>query len=207
MCDVDAPYAERIRSLLKDPRIRLGLVRVAIQITGSPEKADDLVQDALMQTLDSDGFPWKKWTFMTHMTFVMRHVWDQQRRAFSVKREIADEDVTRGKKGLSREPPADDELDRRRWLATLRQLGARVLLKADGKHPRVRQCFDLAVRGIEQPMDQASALACPISEVYEGHRVLKRYAQQVREEWEREEDQRMRDLREKVDRKRRRAES
>jgi len=207
MCDSSAPSLDRVHAQLSDPRCRARLIAIALRITGSPASADDLVNDAIMLVLDPEGFPWKKWTFMTHMTFAMRHVWDEQRRRFSVKKEIPDENVTLGLKGLSREPPADDELDRRRWLATLRQLAQRVLAKLDGQHPRARQCFNLAVQGIEQPAEQASAIPRPVAEVYEAHRILRRYASPVRKEWEREEEQRMREQRATWDREQRKVQS
>src|SRR5580692_9264821 len=106
MSDLGVPLQERVRAQLVIKGTRERLYWVALKITGSAANAGDLVQDAMVEVLRSEGSPWEKWTFLTHMTFVMRRVWDQQQRAHTVKNEMPDEDVTRGTKGLSREAPA-----------------------------------------------------------------------------------------------------
>jgi hypothetical protein len=47
MSDRDAPTLDPVVAKLKDPDVRAGLVRLALQPTGSPADADDLVADAI----------------------------------------------------------------------------------------------------------------------------------------------------------------
>src|SRR5271167_579094 len=79
--DRNAPSVKRVVAELEDPEVRAGLTRLSVQMTGSPADADDLAADALERVIDPDDSPWEKRTFLTHMKFVMRQVWDQQRRA------------------------------------------------------------------------------------------------------------------------------
>ena len=70
-----------------------------------------------------------KRTFLMHMSYLMRHVWDEDMRTARVKQELSDEDVTRDLKTVSKEPPADEGPHRRRSLQVLRELGDQVAPK------------------------------------------------------------------------------
>jgi DNA-directed RNA polymerase specialized sigma24 family protein len=167
-----------------------------MKITGSWADAEDLVSDALMRVLDPEDLPWKTGTFVGHMKLVMRHVWGRQQRPARVQKEVADEDVTRGKKGLSREPRADDELNHRRWLAERRKLGETLLTQIEHKSPYIRPCFELAAQGIESAEEQATILKCSVADIREARRIIKYHAERLLREWQGAEEQRMQGLRE-----------
>jgi DNA-directed RNA polymerase specialized sigma24 family protein len=196
MYDLDAPSSKRVLALLEEEETRPSLVREAKRITGSWADADDLVSDALMRVLDPEDLPWESRTFLAHMKLVMRHVWGRQQRPARVKKEIADEDVTRGKKGLSREPRADDELDRRRWLAESRKLGETLLTRIEHKSPYIRPCFELSAQGIESAEEQATILKCAVADVRAARRTIHYHAERLLMEWLSAEEQRMGGLRE-----------
>jgi DNA-directed RNA polymerase specialized sigma24 family protein len=196
--DRNAPSVKRVVAKLEDPEVRAGLTRLSVQITGSPADADDLAADALERVIDPDDSPWEKRTFLTHMKFVMRQVWDQQRRAVRFEREIPDEDVTRGKKGVGREPPADEELDRRREVAIFRELAASMLGEIGDKHPLARQCFELGCKGTDEPAEQAQILGCTVDQVYKALEILRYHGRRIRQEWDLAEEKRMSELRAKA---------
>jgi DNA-directed RNA polymerase specialized sigma24 family protein len=196
--DRNAPSVKRVVAELEKPEVRMGLTRLSLRITGSPADADDLAADALERVIDPDDSPWEKRTFLSHMKLAMRHIWDQQRRAVRFEREIPDEDVTRGKKGVGREPPADEELARRRQLAIFRQLAESVLGEIGDKHPLVRQCFALGCKGTDEPAEQARILGVTVDEVNQAHETLKYHARRVRAQWDLAEEKRMRELRAKA---------
>jgi DNA-directed RNA polymerase specialized sigma24 family protein len=191
----DSPSVEQARAKLEDPRVRWRLREIAYKITGSWSDAEDLVGDASLDVLHSGASAWKKWAFFTYMTYLMRRLWWAQTRTARSKREVADEDVTRGKKGLSREPPADDELDRRRSVAVLRELLERTLAKIEHKNDLVRRCVELGLQGIEEPAEQAALLKRPVADVNEAHALIKYHSRRVREQWELAEEKRMKSLR------------
>jgi DNA-directed RNA polymerase specialized sigma24 family protein len=72
MSDDETPSSNPARSQLKDPRVLEDLVRVGLKKTSSPEDAEDLVGDAILRLLEDS--PWRKWTFLSRMTYLMRHV-------------------------------------------------------------------------------------------------------------------------------------
>src|SRR5258708_32496060 len=106
MYDPDAPSSRRALAELAKPRVYARLVHLAEWSTQSEADAEDLVSDALVLVLNPDESPWipSQGTFLTHMTDVMRHVWDQQMRGARTRRETVDEDVTADTEPLSREP-------------------------------------------------------------------------------------------------------
>jgi len=195
MYDPDAPSSRRVLALMEEEKTRRDLVRAAEKITGSWQDAEDLVSDALIRVLDPEDLPWEIGPFLGHMKFVMRHLWGRQQRPARVKKEVADEDVTRGKRGLSREPRADDELDRRRWLAERRELGETLLTDIEHKNPLIRPCFELSAQGIESAEDQAAILKCDVADVREARRIIKYHAKRLLIEWHSSEEQRMQGLR------------
>jgi DNA-directed RNA polymerase specialized sigma24 family protein len=199
MYDPDAPSSKRTLVELEKPRVRPSLVQIALWSTRSEADAEDLVSDALILVLDPEESPWvPPRTFLTHMTFVMRHLWDQRMRGARTWREVVDEYVTADKNTLSREPPADDELHRRRSLAVLRQLAAKVVAEIGAKHPIAKRCFELASQGIDEPEEQATLIGCPVEEIYDAIRKLRYHAQRIRSEWEAAEDLRMQHARERA---------
>jgi DNA-directed RNA polymerase specialized sigma24 family protein len=141
--DPNAPSSQEVVALLKTQRVQRVLHKIAKWCTKSEADAEDLTADALACVIDSDDSPWipAKGTFLTHMTFVMRHIWDQQMRSGRAKHEIAVEDVTRDKMTLSREPRADDELHRHRTLDVERKLAVQLLAEIGGEHPIAKRCI------------------------------------------------------------------
>jgi hypothetical protein len=196
--DPNAPSSIRAVAELKSDKTRSQLVRLGLQITGSEADADDLVGDALEQVIKPEASAGLKWTFLTQLTFTMRKLWNQQRRAVRFEREFADEDVTHGKKGVSHEPPADEELDRRRTLAVRRKLGAQLIAEIRDKHPLAVGCYELAAKGIEERAEHARILGATIEDVDKAHEVLRYHGRRIREEWEVAEALRMKELRAKA---------
>jgi DNA-directed RNA polymerase specialized sigma24 family protein len=196
--DPDSPSSTRVVAELKSDKTRSQLFRLGLQITGSAADADDLVADSLEQVIRPEASAGLKWTFLTQLTFTMRKLWNQQRRAVRFEREFADEDVAQGKKGISHEPPADEELDRRRTLAVHRKLGAQLIAEIRDKHPLAVQCYELAAKGIEERAEQARILGATIEDVDKAHDVLRYQGRRIREEWEVAEALRMKELRMKA---------
>ncbi len=196
MYDPRAPTSMRVLRLLQDPPTRPRLVRLAETITRSWADAEDLVSDAINRVLDPDDSPWDKRPFMTHMAYVMKHTWTRQQRVAQLQREAADEDVTRGTKGTSHNPPADEQLEGHRALAVLRRLGERLLEGTGVKHPLCSKYFELTILGVE-PAKQAETLGCTVDELYDAHQTLRRHAGSIREKWEDAEQERMKKLRSK----------
>jgi DNA-directed RNA polymerase specialized sigma24 family protein len=198
MYDPDAPSSKRALVELEKPRVRPSLVQIAQWSTRSEADADDLVSDALILVLDPEESPWvPPRTFLTHMTYVMRHLWDQRMRGARMWREVVDEYITADNNTLSREPPADDELHRRRSLAVLRQLAAQVVAEIGAKHPIAKRYFELASQGIDEPEEQATRIGRPVEEIYDAIRTLRYHAQRIRSEWEASENLRMQHVRER----------
>jgi len=196
MYDPDAPTSKRALEELARPKVREILVRIAKLYTQSEADAEDLVADALMLALDPEDSPWIKGKFLTHMSFLMRHVWTDQMRLSRARHEVVDSTVARDENTLSAEPAPDSEANRSRTLETLKRLGAQLLLEIGDKYPNARRCFELGAAGIEDAADQAAIIGCTEKEVYEAHAVLKRYGKRIREEWEQAEERRMREVRE-----------
>jgi hypothetical protein len=201
--DPKAPSSERALVELGKPKLRRALVDIAKWSTRSDADADDLVSDAIVAVLDPEGYPWVslKRTFLTHMSYVMRHIWDEDMRRARVKRELIDEDVTRDKGTVSRVPPVDDELDRLRSLAVLQGLGARLIDEIGDKFPIATKVYELGAAGVEEPAEQAAIIQCSVEEVYEATRTLKHHARRIRGDYDREEERRMRELREQHEKK------
>jgi hypothetical protein len=164
--------------------------------------AKDLVEDALVEVMDPERMPWERGAFLTHMTFVMRHVWHTKKRLLVSRTEVVDSEIAKDENTLSKEPRADDELHRRRKYGVWRELGQKLVAKIADKYPRAVQVFELAAKGIEEPAEQAEALSCPVEEIYEAMGVLKRYGRGLREEWEQEEERRMKEAHERAMKKR-----
>jgi DNA-directed RNA polymerase specialized sigma24 family protein len=204
MYDPDAPSSKRTLVELEKPRVRPSLVQIALWSTRSEADAEDLVSDALILVLDPEESPWvPPRTFLTHMTFVMRHLWDQRMRGARTWREVVDELLTSDNNTLSREPPADDELHRRRSLAVLRQLAAQLVAEIGPKHPIAKRYFELASQGIDQPEELATLIGSSVEEIHDASRTLRYHAQRIRNEWEAAENIRMKHVRERTaDRKR-----
>jgi DNA-directed RNA polymerase specialized sigma24 family protein len=203
MLDLRAESSVRAAAELEKPNTIARLHRIAQWSTHSETDADDLVQDALERVLDPDDCPWvsSKMSFLTHMSYVMRNTWKNRLRK-AMASELPDAGVTADEKTVSHEPPADEELGDRRRLGVWRMLGERLLARIAAKHPIAVAVFNLGAQGIDDAQEQATMLQCTIEEIYEAQRTLKRNANAVREEWEVEEERRMRDLRDKAATKR-----
>jgi DNA-directed RNA polymerase specialized sigma24 family protein len=198
--DPSAPSSQRALAELGKEKTRAKLVAIAKWSTGSDADAEDLVSNALLAVLDPEKAPWVslKRTFLTHMSYVMRHVWHEDMRRARVKQEISDEGVTRDTRTVSKEPPADEELHRRRSLHVLRELGERLMAAVADPFPLAKRCYELGAAGIEDAEEQAGILGCPIKDIYEARDTLKRYARRIRDEYDEAEEHRMRELRERA---------
>ena len=193
----DAPTAsEKVVAEIEKPEVREKLLQIARWYAKSLDDARELLQAAVTRALDPEDRPWTnpKWSFLTHMTYLMRDTG----RDHAVKvgaREVPDVGVTADEKTRSKEPPADDELDDRRHLAVLRELGGRLLAEAEAKNPFAARVFRLASAGVEEPAEQAAILGCAADEVYDATEWLKRHAAAIRTTWEDEEERRMQGVR------------
>ena len=198
--DSQAPSSQRALAELSKEKTRRHLVAIAKWSTGTDADAEDLVSNALLAVLDPEKAPWvsARRTFLTHMSYVMRHVWDEDMRRARVKQEHSDEDVTCDLKTVGKEPPADEELHRRRSLQVLRELGERLMAAIGDKYPIARKSYELGAAGIEDAEDQAGILGCSMEDIYHARDTLKRYAKQIREDYEQAEEHRMKELRERT---------
>jgi len=179
--------------------VRKILFKIATWSTGGSEAdAEDLIAAAMLLVLDPAMNPWVRGTFLTHMSFVMRHVWNEEMRRARVKREIVDEDVTNDLRTLSKEPAADEELHRRRSLAVLRMLGEQLIREIGAKFPLAKRVYVLGAADIEDAEEQADIIGCTVEEVHEARRTLKHHAKRIRDEYDLAEERRMKELREKV---------
>jgi DNA-directed RNA polymerase specialized sigma24 family protein len=202
--DPKAPTSQRALAELSKKETRARLIVIARWSTGSDADAEDLVSHALLAVLDPDKSPWVSLTgtFLTHMAYVMRHVWDENMRRVRVKREVSDEDVTRDQTTVSREPPADQELHRRRSLHVLRELGEKLVAELGPRFPVATRCYELGASGIENADEQARIIGCSIGEIHEARRTLKHHARRIRDEHDRAEEHRMKEVRERARSKR-----
>jgi DNA-directed RNA polymerase specialized sigma24 family protein len=198
--DPRAPTSERALAELSKKSTRAQLIAIARWSTRSAADAEDLVSRALLSVLDPDKAPWVSTThtFLTHMSRVMRHVWDEDMRRARVRHEVADENVTRDFKTASREPPADEELHRRRSLHVLRELGQKLLAEIGSRSPIAKGCYELGAAGIEEAEEQAAILGCSIEDVHQARETLKRQAKRIRQEYDQAEESRMKAVRERA---------
>jgi DNA-directed RNA polymerase specialized sigma24 family protein len=198
--DPNAPSSQRALVELGKKKIRVSLVHIARWSTGSDADAEDLVANAILAVLDPDKTPWisLKSTFLTHMSYVMRRVWNEDMRRARARYELADEDVTRDRRTVSKEPWADQELHDRRSLHLLRQLGAKLIAEIGEAFPVATKSYQLGAAGIEGAEEQAGIIGCTIEEIHEARRTLKHHARRIRDEYDQAEELRMRELRERA---------
>ena len=160
------------------------------------------MQSTLVRVLDPDDAPWVKYTFLAHMNFYMRQVWDQLMRKASAQRELLGEKgVAVDKKAVSAHPLQDEELHRLRTLDLWRSLIPGVLDELDGTHPLARPIYELGARGISEPADQAPELGCKVDEIHVTQKAIAYHAKLALRKWELAERRRMRDLREASEKK------
>jgi DNA-directed RNA polymerase specialized sigma24 family protein len=196
--DPNAPSSLRALAEFAKASVRKIFLKIAKWSTdGSEADAEDLIAAAMVLVLDPGKNPWLTGTFLTHMSFVMRHVWYEEMRRARVKREIVDEDVTRDLATRSKEPAADEELHRRRSLAVLRTLGEQLIREIGDKFPVAKQVYELGAADIEDAAEQAAIIGCTVEEVHEARRTLKHHAKRIRDEYDLAEERRMKELRER----------
>jgi hypothetical protein len=195
--DVHAPSSRLVVEAFGKPGVRDRLLLIAGWSTASAANAEDLVSEALARALDPDDAPWVpgKYTFLTHMTFVIRQTWAQSLRKASAQRELLDGGIAQDETTASPEPRADDELDRRRELARRKALLDEVVIALETEYPLVRAISELGARGIEEPAAQAKELARSVDEVYRAHETLNRHARRALADWDRSEERRMASVR------------
>jgi len=196
--DPKAPTSQRALAELSKKATRGALIAIARWSTGSDADAEDLVSSAILAVLDPENAPWvsQKRTFLSHMSYLMRHVWDEDMRRARVKREVIDENVTSDLGTVGKEPPADDELHRRRSLRVLRELGEELMTAIGEQSPVARKCYQLGAAGVEDAKEQAGLIGCSIDAIYQARDTLKRHARRIRDEYDQAEERRMKDLRE-----------
>jgi DNA-directed RNA polymerase specialized sigma24 family protein len=198
--DAEAPSSKLAIAELKKPTVSARLLKIAHWHTDSDAVAEDLVEDALVRVLDPEDSPWDPTvrTFLTHMSFVIRRLWYREQRTLLAQREVLDANVTRHENAVSEEPYPDDEVDRRRSMAVLRELGDRALaLIADD--PLARRVFELgATQGLYEPQELAEAIPCTPEEAKAALQRLIYFARKVLGEWTMAEDHRMKALRERA---------
>jgi hypothetical protein len=226
MYDPDAPSSQRALAEYRKPWVHERLVEKAKMLTGSEGEAEPLLEDAMMLVLDPERYPWDhlKHPFLKHMGLVMRHVWNGYLRSARVRHEVVTDDVTaeasivraRGGRGeddvektdeverfigaVSREPPADQELHRRRMFHLYRQLGEKLLASLDESqrnHHVARRVFELGAQGVEAIEEQARRIPATYAEVKAAHELLRYHGRRIGAEWDLKEQSRMKDLRER----------
>jgi DNA-directed RNA polymerase specialized sigma24 family protein len=201
MYDPKSPASQRVIAKLEQPGTWWRLVQLAFWSTKDASRAEDLVADTLIRVMDPDDLPWieKERPFLSHMSFSFRHVWNDQLRRHSAQ-EVPEDGLAVDDKTLSKEPPVDEELDRRRMLATFDELGEKLLAAAGEIDATTKACMELAMQGLS-PEEQAAKLGCDISKVYEAQHFRRRHAARLRDEWNASELERMRALRDRAKRK------
>jgi DNA-directed RNA polymerase specialized sigma24 family protein len=182
---------------LQKQAIRSHLVEYAGNRTNSEADAEDLLADAVECVCDPDCKPWDpaKASFTRHMRLVMDHVVIRRARGGYARFEQVDSPVVDAT-AVDRNPPADQALHDQRELARQRRLGNLLMDKLEGRDPVAVKVFRAACEGIEDPAEQAAAIGCEASEVYEALRRLKYHGASIAAEDERAEALRMKQARE-----------
>jgi DNA-directed RNA polymerase specialized sigma24 family protein len=195
--DAEAPSSQLAIAELKKPGVSERLHKIAMWSTKSETDAKDLVQEAICRVLDPEDSPWpaSKRTFLTHMGFVMRYVWDRQRQKASAQREVLDDGLALDEGTPSHEARADDELERHRSLAVLRQLGERLLGQL-GDDTLAKDILEHGAKEGHEPAELQQALRRDIGEIYTALKKIKYHARKILEEWNATEERRMTKLRE-----------
>ena len=198
--DPNAPSSRAALAEMQKTTVKTRVLAIARGRTRSAADGEDLVADAMILIMDPEKAPWDeaKRTFVAHISFVMKKLWDQQRRKASAQHEVLREDVSEEDDTDAREPPVDEELERRRGLAVLRRLMDEVADRLGRKHPIIPKIVDLSAQGHDEPAEQARILECPVEQVYEAMATLKYHARAVRDEWHLAERDRMASLRERA---------
>jgi DNA-directed RNA polymerase specialized sigma24 family protein len=163
--------------------------------TQSDADAEDLVQNTLVRVLDPDDAPWVKYTFLAHMNFYMRQVWDQLMRKASAQREVLARGIAADGNTVDPRPSQDDELHRLRTFDVWRSLIPGILDELDEKHALVRKIYVAAARGIDKPADQAREVGCDVEEVHLALKTFEYHAKLALKRWHLAERRRMQDLR------------
>jgi DNA-directed RNA polymerase specialized sigma24 family protein len=199
MFDANAPTSLRVAEQLAIQSIRERLLKIACWSTKNFAAAQDLTQDALVRVLDPEDRPWdpEKGTFLTHMTHVLRQIWADRLRRLA-NHELPSERRVGSAAMASDEPLPDEALDDHRSLVVAELLVERLMVALEKQRPMAARCLELMGNGVMAAREQAEQLGCPVEDVYEANRFLKRQAQRIREEWMASEEARMRRLRDAV---------
>jgi hypothetical protein len=194
--DATAPSSVLVMAELGKPGVALKLHRLAWKITQSDADAENLVEDALMRVLDPEDRPWvpAECTFLTHMRRVMRYLWDQQMHSAVARREVLDEVLSHDDNTRSREPRADDQLERHRSLAVYRQLGKQ-LREEIADDPLAVEIFDKGAGDVPlEPGALAKVLPNPPDEIRRAIKRIRYRAEKIIDEYNASEDLRMKAL-------------
>jgi DNA-directed RNA polymerase specialized sigma24 family protein len=196
--DVNAPSSRLALDQFGKPIVKGRLLAIAEWSTGSKADAEDLVEDALLRVLDPKDVPWvpERGSFLRHMTYVMRQVWDRQLRKAASRSEVLDPGLARDENTPSLEPSPDDELHSRRSVALWRSLLQQVLAEIGEKHPLTRRICDLAAQGFDEPADQARIIGCDVDKINRARETLQYHARRLLEARDLAEQRRMKDLQE-----------
>jgi hypothetical protein len=206
---VNAPRpacALRVEEELKrqTPPRRKQLFRIACRFTYySREPGDDaqeLVAEALAAASDPERYPWdpQRHGFLTHMTWVMRRLAYEHARSAYAEREVVDSEIAHEDALTDASPLADQALHAARQRGWLRELGARLVALLEKRDPIAAQSLRHGMAGIESHAEQAALIGCSAEDIAYAYDRLKYHGRQLREDWEREEDRRMRALRERA---------
>jgi DNA-directed RNA polymerase specialized sigma24 family protein len=196
MYDEMAPSSRRVAEQLEIASVRENLMRIAFWSTKERAAAQDLVQDGLVRALDPEDMPWDpgKGTFLSHMSYVLRHIWADRMRLRG-SHEVPDDRIARDETIPSLDPRPDDALDAKRWRGIADKLVDRLRTFLAREKPLAAECLDLMGLGYDTPREQAARLACPVEEVTDAHEYVRRQAERIRKEWVLSERERMAQLR------------
>jgi hypothetical protein len=202
MFDANAPTSLRVAEQLANATIREKLMKIAWWSTKEALAARDLVEDGLVRVLDPEDKPWdpENGTFVTHMTHVLRQIWSDRLRRLKDHELPSERLVGRARARAamaSDDLPPDEALDDHRSLVVAELLVERLMVALEKQRPLAAQCLELMGNGAAA-REQAEQLGCPVEDVYEANRFLKRQAQRIREEWTASEEARTRRLRDAV---------
>jgi hypothetical protein len=196
--DFAHPTSKRTLERLLTKDVEQSLLKYGAMLTGSPARAEDLLQQARIVVCEPDrdkgGRPWDpaRGELLAHMRIVIREIAQKGWRSAQARREVLDEEIADAPASES-VPRPDEAVDRSREAELHRELGRILRGRLVGLPLAV---FDrLCVDDEESCADMARALSCSVKEVYDANRVIAYHAAKVKAEYEQAEERRMKQAR------------
>ncbi|HTB74639.1 MAG TPA: hypothetical protein VK762_15425 [Polyangiaceae bacterium] len=203
MVDPRSPLSLLVEAEMKKPGVMRELRVMAKRIAMSHEEQDakDLLAKSLVRVIDPDDDPWRPGahSFLAHMHRSMRKVrYREQRALLAKKRPELVFDGGIAQEGLASEGPrADDELEDARAMAVWRKLGA-ILLARLVDDPLATQLYETARKEDLEPSEEAARFNVTVADIKAARARLRYHGQIVLDEWNAQEDLRMKAVRQQA---------